>query len=228
MGLKLSGIVALCSYVEWRRYGQKEGLYPLFKPLQHRRITPTVTAAYSCVSIPREIKLLHVFAEQAMSISPILTTSASPNIIVSPLTLPPPPATSKYSVLIVEDNVLNAKMLTNMLKNDYIIETAANGELAIAAVQAHPPDLILMDIQMPVMDGIAATQELRRLGYQMPIIAATASYSISERELSYNAGMTDVIAKPFTKQGVLAIVRRHIFTSSPRSAGEKGTTPSVN
>lgn len=96
---------------------------------------------------------------------------------------------------------------------------------------------------MPVMDGVAASRELRRLGYRMPIIAATASLSTSERELAFSAGMVrnpgfgfsgsltvpqnDVLGKPFTKQNVLAVVRRHLFTagSTKVSIGPKGDQP---
>lgn len=88
------------------------------------------------------------------------------------------------------------------------------------------------------MDGIAASQELRRLGFRMPIIAATASLSTSERELAFSAGMVrlttasyclvtycwfaknDVLAKPFTKQGVLSVVRRHLFAAGSVKAIE--------
>lgn len=94
-----------------------------------------------------------------------------------------------------------------------------------------------------MMDGLAATLELRRLGFQMPIIAATATYSSSERELCVSTGMvrgvectlvahtsaqTDVIAKPFTKQTVLAMVRRHLQNSAPRSISAKEAVSSLS
>lgn len=91
-----------------------------------------------------------------------------------------------------------------------------------------------MDIQMPVMDGIAATKELRSLGYRMPIIAATASYKNTDQELCFGCGMVcvlfclflnfsplvlqqDIIQKPFTKQAVCTIVRRNLFSQTSSS-----------
>ena len=82
------------------------------------------------------------------------------------------------------------------------METAANGELAVKYVEEHPTDLILMDCQMPVMDGYEATRCIREFSKgknEIPIVAVTANAMSTDKEKCLDAGMDDYIPKPVKK-----------------------------
>ena len=103
------------------------------------------------------------------------------------------------SILIAEDNLINQKLATVILsKLGYKPEVANDGEQAVKMFKAKLYDVILMDMQMPVMDGIEATQTIRsNLQLKQPqIIAMTANASAEDREKCLKAGMNDYISKP--------------------------------
>ena len=108
------------------------------------------------------------------------------------------------TIFIVEDNKINMLLAKTLLKqiipNAYIIELE-NGKKALETITSQMPDLILMDIQMPIMDGYEATQEIRKIPNteNLPIIALTAGTSIGEKEKCISHGMNDYISKPFNK-----------------------------
>jgi len=72
----------------------------------------------------------------------------------------------------------------------------------------------LMDIQMPIMDGLTATKEIRKLNIKTPIIAATASFTQEDTNACLSAGMDDLLPKPFTKAAVLAALQRNLLKAS--------------
>lgn len=111
------------------------------------------------------------------------------------------------TVLITDDNQMNRLLASTILKNygADIIE-ASNGEEATRIVQSQEPDLILMDIQMPVMNGYEASKKIRKDGYTMPIIALTANAVRGENEKCIKAGMNDYMAKPFKEEELLRIL----------------------
>ncbi len=105
-----------------------------------------------------------------------------------------------FKVLLVEDNQMNIFMAKQFLDGWGIkVDVAKNGNEALQATFAHQFDLILMDLQMPEMDGYEATKKIRELkGYRdIPIIALTASALIQVQDQVYNAGMNDYVTKPF-------------------------------
>jgi two-component system cell cycle response regulator DivK len=103
-------------------------------------------------------------------------------------------------ILVVEDNDDNRRILLYRLKKiaEFDIVEAANGEEAVAAVEANPPDLIFMDLKMPVMDGWEATRRIRALevGREIPIIALTAQAMAGDEQKALANGCTDYLAKP--------------------------------
>jgi len=106
---------------------------------------------------------------------------------------------SKLTILLAEDNDINAQIAIELLQSQGAkVDWAIHGQEAIDKVKANqtPYDLILMDIQMPVMDGYQASMELRRLGYTLPIIAMTAKVFSDEKAKCQGAGMNAHIAKP--------------------------------
>lgn len=107
-------------------------------------------------------------------------------------------------ILLVEDNELNQEIAQTILEDaGFIIETANNGRIAVGKMEQAVPgqyDLILMDIQMPVMNGYEATKQIRALKNPdiaaIPIIAMTANAFEEDREKSFAAGMNGHLAKP--------------------------------
>ena len=101
-------------------------------------------------------------------------------------------------ILIVEDNRINQIVTQKMLEKEGVITTIANnGEIAIQKVQSEKFDLVLMDINMPVKDGIEATIDIRKFNNHLPILALTAVEIEEMRHQIYQAGMNDIIVKPY-------------------------------
>ncbi len=116
-------------------------------------------------------------------------------------------------VLVVEDNPVNQKVACGLLRrHGHTADIAGNGQEALLAVQRKVYDVVLMDIQMPVMGGFEATQEIRFLedGNRLAIIGLTANASESHRRMCLEAGMDDYVAKPFTWQTLEAAMARQI------------------
>ena len=109
------------------------------------------------------------------------------------------------NVLIVEDNELNRFLAVTILKKwNANIHIAENGEEAVTAVKNKDIDIVLMDIQMPIMDGVAASTAIRNeLNSSVPIIALTANALESEKEKCWQAGMNEYITKPYNPQYLL-------------------------
>ena len=111
-------------------------------------------------------------------------------------------------ILLCEDNELNQKLVKAILtEKGYSVDLAENGEKGVQLLNNRNYDLILMDIQMPLMDGYEATRRIRQeMGFTVPIVALTANFLISERAKCLQTGMNDYLAKPFTKEEILAKV----------------------
>jgi len=112
-------------------------------------------------------------------------------------------------ILLAEDNPVNQQVATAMLlKRGHQVDVVANGRAAVDAVGAERYDLVLMDIQMPEMDGFEATRHIRALpqGATLPIIALTAHALSGERERCLERGMTGYLAKPFKAHELFAVV----------------------
>jgi CheY-like chemotaxis protein len=115
-------------------------------------------------------------------------------------------------ILLAEDNPANVKLTTLVLaKAGFRVDVARNGHEAVAKYTSSPGtfDLILMDVQMPEMDGLKATKAIREKGFDtIPIIAMTANAMKGDRENCLDAGMNDYIPKPIRRENVLEVIRK--------------------
>jgi len=122
-------------------------------------------------------------------------------------------------VLVAEDNIVNEKLIVRLLTGMGLdVEVARNGSEAIERFEARPFDLVFMDCQMPVMDGLEAARAIRRVesgGRRVPIIALTANASTADRERCLTAGMDGFIAKPFKIGTIRDEVERWLPVSEP-------------
>jgi PAS domain S-box-containing protein len=155
----------------------------------------------------------------------------------SPQPSPPPRETSLAAgpsassqlqgrVLLVEDGPDNQRLLAFLLKKRGVeVTLAANGEEALDIVHAtgtpdapDPFDLILMDMQMPVLDGYEATRRLREEGYRGPIIALTAHAMSHDRQKCLDAGCDDYLSKPIDRTAFFTVVAKHLVQVTENAA----------
>jgi CheY-like chemotaxis protein len=109
-------------------------------------------------------------------------------------------------VLLAEDNAVNTLYMTRLLRKEgHTVTTVDNGRDAIRLVQEGTYDLVLMDIQMPALDGVAATRQIRQFS-TVPIVALTAYAQQSELERFLNAGMDATITKPVDEYELRRVV----------------------
>ncbi len=114
------------------------------------------------------------------------------------------------SVLIVDDSQIERSRLDKLLKGaNYSTRTAENGRLALEAVQASKPDLILMDVNMPEMDGFAATRALRAdpETKDIPVILVTSKDQKADKAWGKMLGAKGYVTKPYTDEDVLGVVK---------------------
>ncbi|UYQ92678.1 PAS domain S-box protein [Chitinophaga horti] len=118
-------------------------------------------------------------------------------------------------LLVVEDNIINQKVaIYTLQKAGAKVDVVSNGAEAVDNVKEKEYDCILMDIQMPGMDGYKATALIREMGYTTPIIAMTASAINGEREKCVRAGMTDYISKPFIPEELYRKIQESIIRTA--------------
>ena len=103
-------------------------------------------------------------------------------------------------ILVAEDNDSNFILMTYILKKYYAYERARNGKEAVELVGKNAYDMVLMDIKMPVMDGLEATKAIKENNPDIPIIALTANAFDSDRQLAIDAGCIDFLSKPNKKR----------------------------
>ncbi len=114
------------------------------------------------------------------------------------------------TILIAEDNDSNFILMTYILKKYYQYERAKNGKEAVDMVETGNYDLVLMDIKMPVMDGLEATKAIREKHPELPVVALTANAFDSDRQLAIDAGCTDFLSKPVSSDLCLKTIKKYI------------------
>jgi PAS domain S-box-containing protein len=156
---------------------------------------------------------------------PVAERPAAPDSV--PNLAEAPPRTAK--ILVAEDNEVNQEIIRGMLESrGHRVDMVANGVEAILAVEREKYDLVLMDIQMPGIDGVGATKRIRALPGQanrLPIIAMTANVLEPEVAQFLAAGMDDHVGKPFSRQELFAVVARWL---TPDGASALANGPNVN
>ena len=179
------------------------------------RTTDVDFSRETCLLKPiKASELLHAIAERLGEETPQAIPSTTPRPLLH--------ATRHLKILLAEDNPVNQKLAVAMLERlGHTVTLAENGYAAIAARQAEPFDLILMDVQMPELDGIEATRAIREWEEQtsaprVPIIALTAHALRSDRDACLAAGMDEYLSKP--------VRRDELQAALDRLAGKAGET----
>lgn len=182
---------------------------PLMAP--EGEVLGTVCAIdYAKRSISEEqLDSLKRIAEQVIAVLELRKSSARHPETPRPAPAPAP-ASAKRRVLVVEDNAVNQMMARAMLqKLGCLVDVAADGAEALVQSAANAYELIFMDCQMPVMDGLEATRKLReRTGARVPIVGLTANAAPEDRRLCLDAGMDEVLTKPVLVNALKSMLER--------------------
>lgn len=122
------------------------------------------------------------------------------------------PDFSLVKVLVVEDNKINQLLVKNMLTNFGFttIDSVENGKAALEKLEKKKYDIILMDIQMPLMDGFEITQAIRTTMKHIPVIALSADASEEEKTKAVKAGMNDYLVKPYLPEELYSVMLKHL------------------
>ncbi len=153
----------------------------------------------------------HVFERMLLRLFGENETPVSDTQVMKKLTL----NHNKARILIAEDNVVNQRVARRLLERlGFDAEVSPNGEDAFQKQKANPYDIIFMDVQMPVMDGIEAARSIRsgngQSGNRPVIIALTANATVQDRQLCLDAGMDDYISKPIRLEELKSILEKHL------------------
>ncbi|HEY0063858.1 MAG TPA: response regulator, partial [Telluria sp.] len=201
-------------------------------PVQRRE----AGVAYQLIKPARAGDLFECIMTRPRAKLPVVAAPLEPRAVLPARTAPPMPLSIKppriRKVLLAEDNPVNVEVARAMLASLGLrVQIARNGDEALQAVRAEPYDIVLMDCQMPVMDGFAATAEIRRFeqasgrGRTLPIIAITANALQGDREACLAAGMDDYLSKPFTQQQLAAVIGRWIGMAIAASVHHEDEVP---
>lgn len=122
------------------------------------------------------------------------------------------PTNHKRTILIVDDTPANLNLLANLIKDFYTVKVANNGQKCLDIAYLTPPDMILLDVMMPVMDGWETCKELKKnaLTKHIPILFLTAKNSIEDEAYGLQLGAVDFISKPISPPIVLARIQTHL------------------
>ncbi len=134
------------------------------------------------------------------------------------------------TVLLVEDNEINQQVAAELLMDAGLkVDVASNGQTALEMAQQGHYDLVLMDLHMPVMDGLTATRAIRALPglADLPVVAMTASAMADDRKRCLDAGMNDFVAKPIEPDNLVGVLLTHIKPAAGRVAVRPPTAPAA-
>ncbi|AFV25179.1 multi-sensor hybrid histidine kinase [Methanolobus psychrophilus R15] len=207
--LKNTHLIMLSSMGQWSASQQLEKSYfeaYLTKPVRQSSLLDKLSS------------ILSMETEKQMSHSPLTMNLTSKRGI------------NNVRVLLAEDNIVNQKVAQSMLKKlGFRADTVANGAEAVKALETLPYDLVLMDVQMPEMDGMEATRLIRQpgsavLNREIPIIAMTAHAMKGDRERFIEAGMDDYISKPVSLKSLIELLDKWL-TMIQKDVQEDSSSP---
>jgi CheY-like chemotaxis protein len=194
-------VLAACGWLGDAKQMEEAGFGAYFiKPLRSAQLRDVMKILWSA----RELNVKAPLVTQR-SLAELTTRSES-----RPSTRP----ILRASLLLVEDNVINQNVVTRMLENlGCSVEIARDGREAVEKCSLQTFDIVLMDCQMPIMDGFEATQEIRRRGSakpRCPIIAMTARAMEGDRQKCLDVGMDDYLSKPVSKSDLVRALHQHL------------------
>ncbi len=118
------------------------------------------------------------------------------------------------TILIVEDTELNIDLLVQLLEDDYNLLIAKDGSQGVSMALEHKPDLILMDISLPAMDGYEAARQIRRTLPAVPIIGLSAHAMESHMQKAHESGCNGYLTKPLDENLLFAALKKYIGTDA--------------
>jgi DNA-binding response OmpR family regulator len=134
----------------------------------------------------------------------------------------PPGASGARRALVVDDDEAIASMLAELLaEHGFAADSATGGRAALLKMQAEPPDLLVLDLRMPEMDGRALLAEVRRSGFAPRVVLLSADGDVARA--AEELGADAFVEKPFAPEGLLAAIRRAIPGPGPASKGQPGS-----
>ncbi|NOQ93146.1 MAG: response regulator [Methylophaga sp.] len=138
--------------------------------------------------------------------------------------------TQQYTILAVDDEPFNLEILEELLEDDYNLVTAENGQICLDTVKESNPDLILMDVNMPVLNGLETCQKLKEdfEVSNIPVIFVSALSTTEEKMAGYKAGGEDYITKPFNEDELLAKIDLTIKASAAIVEQEKNAAETMS
>ena len=132
----------------------------------------------------------------------------------------------RATILLVEDEVaLREGICFQLERAEYAVVAVESGELALAAARAESPDLVLLDINLPGIDGLEVCQKLRADGYNLPVLLLTARGDEIDRVVGLEVGADDYIVKPFSSRELLARIKAHLRRERRRNESSAEPLP---
>ncbi|SEH08452.1 PAS domain S-box protein [Candidatus Venteria ishoeyi] len=213
-----------CILLDWKMPGEYDGPSMIKKldemqeagEVDIRHTSMFIISAYKQDDLPTDCPKFDAFLSKPVTASDLFNAiSEAKGTAISVKTNDIDiPVLTDYTVLLVEDNRINQDVALNMLEDTGIeVVIANNGQEALEILKKQEFDLILMDLQMPVMDGFEATRRIRQDHYKSPIIALSAAVMDDDRRKSYEAGVNAHLAKPIDCNELYTIMRHYLHSS---------------
>ncbi len=132
--------------------------------------------------------------------------------------------TDNKTILVVDDDPLNLEVLAAVLKDDYSVKLAKNGDIALKITEQYTPDLILLDVMMPIMDGYEVCEKLKQnpATKDIPVIFVTAKDHDTDEAKGFELGAVDYITKPANPVLIKARVKTHLILSEIKKLWNTG------
>ncbi|MCK7578784.1 MAG: response regulator [Chromatiales bacterium] len=227
--------------MDWKMPGELDGLQTLKElhalrrlgVLKGKTIPALIVSAYSQQEVADHAEFYSAFLSKPVTANVLLSAMRQAVSEQPDRTRAPAPAArripclSEHTLLLVEDNALNREVATAILDKTRIsIVLAHNGQEAIERVEEVPVDLVLMDLQMPLMDGFEATRRIREQHPELPIIALSAAVMDADREQARRAGANDHLAKPIEIQAMFEMLEKWLTPEGYHAPARRDIEPS--